>query len=226
MSVHPEVQRQGIGALLMADILDWLDRRGCAFIRLDATRAGSDLYRKMGFVTAGRTLFFSDSKLYPLPQDGWTVAPMEVTDLPGVAALDAAAFGARRDKLLRMYWDRHPGRCFIARDRNGALMGYLVAQEGRIGPLVAETRQAAEILLKTGLDLPYAERLVRLIVPEENSTGVDLFRRLGFVEGPSHLHMVKTGGARAPSGGGKPGPGMVLPGKREMIYAQASFATG
>src|SRR5712691_7416587 len=50
MSVHPSVQKQGIGRLLLERLLDWLDERGCATLLLDATPLGAALYERYGFI--------------------------------------------------------------------------------------------------------------------------------------------------------------------------------
>lgn len=218
MAVHPKVQRQGIGYLLMSHILAWLEARGCPLVRLDATQAGSGLYRKLGFIEAGFTRMILDLKLEPLPDNSIAAAAMLEADLPEVAALDAAVFGAHREALLQLYWRQFPGRSFAARKPGGELAGYLIAQITKIGPWISTSTMAAEALLSLALPLPF-DGPMKMIVPSENKAAVLLFNRLGAVEGQSHLHMVKGISARLIQP-------VNLPGQREFIYSQASFAVG
>jgi predicted N-acetyltransferase YhbS len=218
MAVHPKVQRQGIGYLLMSHILDWLEGRGCPLVRLDATQAGAGLYRKLGFVQAGFTRIVLDPKLEPLPNNSITAAAMLEADLPEVAVLDTAVFGAHREPLLQLYWREFPGRSYITRTHHGELAGYLIAQTIKIGPWISTSSMAAEALLSAALPLSF-DGPVRMIVPSENKAAVQLFNRLGAVEGQSHIHMVKGISAQL----NQP---VNLPGRREFIYSQASFTAG
>jgi ribosomal protein S18 acetylase RimI-like enzyme len=218
MAVLPKMQHHGIGGLLMSEILDWLEGRGCPLVRLDATQAGAGLYRKLGFVQAGLTRMVLDPKLEPLPDHSIPIAPMLEADLPEVAALDEAVFGAYRDSLLRLYWQQYPDRSYIARTRLGELAGYLVAQRTRLGPWISTSLSAAEALLSTALSLSFDDP-IKMIVPSENTAALQLFNRLGAIEGQSHLHMVKEISAGRDHQ-------VNLPGQRELIYAQASFAAG
>ena len=190
MTVLPERQRQGIGERLMVDILEWLDRRGCPLVRLDATQAGAGLYRKFDFKEAGFCYLFLDPKFEPLPDYSYAVVGMQQTDIPEVVAYDEATFGVRRESLMRMYWDGYQGRCFVARSKSGELAGYLVAQNSRFGPWASATPQAAEDLMRTALSLSFDSPL-RLIVPSQNVLAIQMYRRLGFAEGPLHWHMAR-----------------------------------
>jgi ribosomal protein S18 acetylase RimI-like enzyme len=226
MAVHPDAQRQGIGGLLMSDILAWLDRRSCPLVRLDATHAGAGLYRKLGFSEIGYSLYFLEPRFEPLPDHSYEITAMQEDDLPEVIALDEAIFGARRERLLKVYWEDYPGRSYIARTKTGDLGGYLIAQKRKIGPWISMTPQAAEALLQEALALSFNGSLVQVIVPSENRTAVNLFFRLGFVEGMSHLHMVRATRYRLSGASDQSSNSPALLGKRELIYAQASYGLG
>jgi predicted N-acetyltransferase YhbS len=225
MAVHPEQQHGGIGGLLMADILSWLDQRGCPLVRLDATQAGARLYRKLGFVGVGYTHLYQDPKFAPLPDNSIEVAVVEQADLPEIAALDETIFGASRHHLLVIYWNEFPDRFLVARTRRGELSGYLVVQGARLGPWVCTNPLAAEALLQAAFVLP-CDGPLRLIVPDENTAARRLIHQVGFVEGPSYLHMVRGKSDQLTASSDQPNKGVTLPGKREYIYAQASFTLG
>jgi predicted N-acetyltransferase YhbS len=224
MGVHPAYQHQGIGGLLMADILSWLDHRGCPLVRLDATQAGARLYRKLGFAGAGYLHTYLDPKFEPLLDGSYAVSLARQADLAEVFALDEAIFGASRRLLLEIYWQELPGKFFIARAKNGELAGFLVAQESKLGPWDCTAPQAAEALYRAALALPYVD-ILRLILPDENLAAGQLFRRLGFAVGLDHLHMVRSHPQLAAAGKSFK-EGEPLPGKRALIYAQASFTLG
>jgi hypothetical protein len=76
------------------------------------------------------------------------------SDWPRIAALDAPAFGAAREPLLRALARRLPQAALVA-DRNGELMGFLLGRDGRqacqLGPLVARDADSARALLAAAL---------------------------------------------------------------------------
>jgi ribosomal protein S18 acetylase RimI-like enzyme len=211
MAVHPEMQRQGIGLALMQYILARLDREGVPQVVLDASRAGQPLYEKLGFVAGELTHMFrrkGDFVGTDLPSD---VRLMTGRDLADVAGLDATAFGANRLNALKILLEACPQRAFITHDESGQVAGYLIAQENRIGPCVAILPEYAERLLQAALTLSYQDAL-SVAVPSENRWAVGLLPGYGFELSRSNRHMVK-------------GPGG-FPGRREMVYAQASLAIG
>ena len=215
MAVRPERQRQGLGNLLMRRLLAWLDGRGCPMARLDASVAGTGLYRKFGFVDAGQALVFLKSEydrteMVPYGNSAG-IHPMQAADLPEVVELDQQIVGARRESLFSIYRGDFPERSFVARSRSGKVTGYLVAQRQKIGPWACADPAAAEMLLQAALNLPY-EDVPRAIVPVENEHARQVLTQAGFMEGRPHLHM-RRGGDQ-------------LPGQRAKLYGQASYAVG
>ena len=215
MAVRPERQRQGLGNLLMRRLLAWLDGRGCPMARLDASVAGTGLYRKFGFVDAGQALVFLkpeyDRTKTVQYGNSAGIQPMQAADLPEVVELDQQIVGARRESLFSIYRGDFPERSFVARSRSGKVTGYLVAQRQKIGPWACADPAAAEMLLQAALNLPY-EDVPRAIVPVENEHARQVLTQAGFMEGRPHLHM-RRGGDQ-------------LPGQRAKLYGQASYAVG
>lgn len=211
MVVLPEVQGQGIGYKLLERTLERLDARGCPLVRLDATPAGQRLYPKLGFVEASRTQQYAQSSQPPIDFDGSCVHPMERSELEGVIKFDEIIFGARREKLLRLFWDKYVGRSFISHDNQGRVAGYLFAQEQRIGPWLAMTAEDGKVLLGAAGALRYNGE-PRIIVPEENKPAGLLLNEAGYILRSTHSHMMR----------GKGG----LPGMRQHVWGQASYALG
>jgi GNAT superfamily N-acetyltransferase len=100
---------RGIGTALLGHVVQALDERGVASIRLDATPLGRPVYARLGF-TGEFTLarFTGVLPAAGLPAAG--VEPLSAADLPDVFRLDEAVTGTRREKLLRHLYDSEPGR--------------------------------------------------------------------------------------------------------------------
>jgi len=151
--VLPEQRRKGYATQLLKTALRENTRMGLTSI-LDATPAGHDVYLQEGF--QDRWGF----KRYALsaPKAGFMpvadVRPLQPKDWAPLLALDAAAFGASRERLLRNLASRLPAAALVV-EREGALAGFVLGREGReanqVGPLVARDEEAALVLLNAAL---------------------------------------------------------------------------
>lgn len=118
---------------------------------LDATPAGREVYRQLGFREVGRLSRLTAAKVAPdapAPETG-AVRPIEPGDMATVAAYDRTVTGADRAPILRALRERQPQAALLA-ERDGAPAGYVLARDGRtatqIGPLVADTPDLARAL--------------------------------------------------------------------------------
>jgi predicted N-acetyltransferase YhbS len=100
MAVLEAWQRQGIGNALMKRLLEWLDARGCAMSRLDASVAGQHLYPKLGFCTDKQTHVFKLQSTVSTAHVPECVRIARAQDLPTIAEFDAPIFGARRANVF------------------------------------------------------------------------------------------------------------------------------
>jgi GNAT superfamily N-acetyltransferase len=135
-------RRQGIATRLLQRCIGALREADMVPV-LDATPAGREVYRPLGF------------------RDGWAItrwrrqggrAPgkaarlLEQKDWPAVLALDAQAFGCDRAPLLERLRARSSKFACVV-EEGGALRGFLLGREGRIatqlGPIVADDEGAA-----------------------------------------------------------------------------------
>lgn len=211
MAVHPDVQRQGIGFALMQFILARLEQQQVPKVMLDASEIGRPLYDKLGFVAYDETFVFqrnSDfAKLVRTPH----LQTITVQELDELVHWDTVAFGANRSKVFKALLGVFPGRAFMQRDEEGRLMGYIFAQENRIGPWVMLQSCSAEELFRAALAVPY-EGTVSVAVPAVNREAIELVQRYGFEWVRTNRHMGRGGGRS--------------PGQRQKIYAQTSLAVG
>jgi ribosomal-protein-alanine N-acetyltransferase len=211
MAVLPEFQNRGIGRALMNDILAWLDDRGCPMVRLDASDAGAILYHKLGFMGRGQVLSFVLEAKVPIRTLEVCVSLLRAVDIPAAADFDELVFGARRECMFELLVTDFPQRAFISHDQAGRVTGYLFAQAQKIGPWAAQEPVAALALLARAVSLEY-EVAPRIITPEENGEAAELLIRSGFALRHPHLHMCRGGSG--------------LPGRRDLIYGQASYGVG
>jgi hypothetical protein len=136
---------------------------------------------------------------------------MSVGDVEALARFDAPIFGAARPAIFAALLDKSPGRAFIARDADGQISSYLFAQEQTLGPWAARTPADAEALLAAALLLPF-QGAPSVLVPGVNADAAKLLMRYGFSPQRS-LRRMRRGGDDHP-------------GRRALLYGQASLAIG
>jgi GNAT superfamily N-acetyltransferase len=117
---------------------------------LDATPAGREVYAPLGFSDLwGLQRLCAERPALPEP-GRFAIRPMRPDDLAGVAALDAAAFGARRDALLAYLHGCRPDCAWVGQHPGGAIAGFVLGRAGRatlhIGPLIARDPDIATAL--------------------------------------------------------------------------------
>ena len=152
--VLPEHRRRGHASRLLRAAMSDLRVNGLAAV-LDATPAGYEVYVKEGFRESWK---FARLQLGAAPrgtaQESGGVRPMAASDWPALLALDAPAFGASRERLLRALAARLPQAALVI-ERAGRLAGFLLGRDGleasQLGPLVAADEDAARALLAAAL---------------------------------------------------------------------------
>lgn len=151
--VLPEQRRKGHATCLLRIALADLKNRALTPI-LDATPAGHGVYLQEGFKdTWGFRRFQLEEAIAALERPT-QVRPLRESDWPQLLALDAQAFGAGRERLLRALAARLPQAALVA-EESGRLAGFLLGRDGReacqLGPLVARSSDAARALLAEAL---------------------------------------------------------------------------
>jgi GNAT superfamily N-acetyltransferase len=154
--VLPGFQRRGHASRLLRHALSRLEARGMAGV-LDATPVGHAVYAQEGFVdTWGFARYRREGVGAIDPRPGPATRALREADWPEIAALDAPAFGADRQPLLRRLAQRWPQAARVAVEA-GRLRGFVLGRDGRearqIGPLLAD-------------DLPTAMRLIGDVLSE------------------------------------------------------------
>lgn len=192
MSVHPSMQKRGVGRLLLEHLLSWVDARGCATVLLDASPAGAPLYAHYGFQVEERTVVLQRAQStqgeYTSQKSPEGIASLTAEDLQAVVAFDAACFGAERKAVLASYWADDPHRALLMRDTNGQISGYVIAQAHTIGPWIARNMEAGEQLLAASLALPFADA-ISVFVSEHNRAALRMLTDYDFKQQRTLSHM-------------------------------------
>ncbi|MBR1268540.1 GNAT family N-acetyltransferase [Bradyrhizobium sp. AUGA SZCCT0222] len=152
---------------------------GPRVIGLDGVVAQQQNYRRSGFELAYANVRYGGTVAAPAVPSG-VVALTEIP-LAAVAAYDATVFPAPRTAFLRA-WINAPGHSGRALVRDGALAGWGVIRACRkghkIGPLVADDRATAEVVL-SALLASVGGGEIFLDVPGINRDAVALAQDLG-----------------------------------------------
>jgi N-acetylglutamate synthase-like GNAT family acetyltransferase len=146
--VLPEHRRMGYATRLLRVALNDLENRGLTPV-LDATPAGREVYQHEGFRDRWGFSRLATKDVSPAPADG-SVRTIRERDWAWILELDALAFGASRERLLRGLARRLPQAALVIQGK-----GFLLGRDGReahqLGPLVARDEQTAMRLLSYAL---------------------------------------------------------------------------
>ncbi|MEQ1805744.1 MAG: GNAT family N-acetyltransferase [Burkholderiaceae bacterium] len=151
--VLPEFRRRGYATQLLRHALAHLAAQSLTAV-LDATPVGRAVYAKEGLCDTWGFARYRREPRAAAPASAASPAvtrPVRDSDWPAIAALDAPAFGADRQALLRSLAARLPGAARVLEAKNGRLRGFVFGREGReasqIGPLLADDMASAQNLL-------------------------------------------------------------------------------
>ncbi len=149
MIVRPEFRGRGIGASLMRRAIEYVHGLGIACIKLDATPVGRPLYQSLGFVAESELERWQGTA----PARGGEEEPglMRAGSLELAYALDRAAYGADRSRLLAALAADAPGGPLTSAREGKAADGFALLRAGRaagyVGPIVATSAGTAVRLL-------------------------------------------------------------------------------
>ncbi|MFF4607748.1 GNAT family N-acetyltransferase [Streptomyces sp. NPDC001339] len=192
--VHPDHRGQGLG---LATWRAAFPHAGARTVGLDAVPAQQATYKRAGFTPAYDTLRYGGRPARPGTPPPPEVVPVTGAHLDALAGYDRRCFPADRSGFVTRWLTAagHTARAYV---RNGEIAGYGVIRPAhtghRIGPLFADTPQAAEALFDalTATVDPAAE--VFLDIPEPRRAAHSLATARGLVP-TSHTVRMYTGPA-------------------------------
>ncbi len=175
-------RRRGLAETLLGECLNYLQARG-AIAGLDATPAGREVYRKLGFCDVYPITRLE--RRAPWRQDSAEARPhihaITADVLHAVADYDRPRFGEARVHLLSSWLRRAPRAARYA-SVSGGITGFVLAREGReathIGPIVADDQDIAAALLEASL--ANISGPVFIDIPDHQQKLLDWLERRGF----------------------------------------------
>jgi len=177
---HPDYRGRGYARRLMEHSLEYLERLGIEWIKLDATDMGRPLYLRLGFEDEGPIERWAGT-------GGAGAGPMPVHAFQHDAELDLAAFGADRGELLSVL----SGVQAVSAP-GGFAMGRSGVKAAFFGPSVARSSEAARILLQWFLAEHPGERVFWDLLPG-NAEAVSMAREFGFAPVRKLVRMGRQG---------------------------------
>lgn len=194
--VDTEHRRQGIGRQLLEAAIECVGR-DCKTIKLDATPDGKQVYDTLEFVDECPLERWVRPGGAPAPEDveaASTLAQARSRDLAELLTYDAPIFGAIRTFILGDWFRAMRETAWLARDRQGRLVGYLLGREGsryrQLGPLVADDEATARALLTEGIRASGQDPLV-IDIPMHTFTWLDWLDELGFERSRQLIRMCR-----------------------------------
>jgi GNAT superfamily N-acetyltransferase len=177
--VKPDYRGKGVGLTLLNFVLDTCKNLN---LGIDGVVSMQQRYKQAGFKTA-----YNNTRYAGVINGKFSnkCVVIQKADLSKIAAFDSRFFPVTRKKFLECWLYQKDGSALMMQDDvNGEIKGYGVIrkcfQGYKIGPLFAENKETAELLLSS-LAVTASGAEVFLDVPEPNLAGVTLTKELGMV---------------------------------------------
>jgi len=175
VAVVPAHRRAGLGGALTEAVVDFLEASRVATVLLHATALGRPVYERLGFVAETAYLTLAGPTLAPAAR-GPSVRAGRAADLEAVVALDRAATGEDRRRLLTALW---PAGGLVAGD--GEPLGYHLPSPWRPGGAIVATSPDAGLTLLDAVRAAPGDD-VAISVPAANPAAVRFLEAAGFTE--------------------------------------------
>ncbi|MGG9999225.1 GNAT family N-acetyltransferase [Pseudovibrio ascidiaceicola] len=174
---HPEFRRQGLGAVIWNAAMKRLEGRT---IGLDGVVEEQDNYAKSGFKLVHQNMRYSGLSDVTMPMDQ-RISIIGKGILPSIIEYDRNYFPAERSAFLERWMEpMNPMRRGLYLVEEGIVRGYGViraARDGyRIGPMVAETPEGADLLFRA-LAGSAKGQMINIDLPLPNEQAVELAER-------------------------------------------------
>lgn len=181
--VAPAYRGRGYGLPLWNSALEQFGARN---VGLDGVKEQQANYRKSGFSLAYSNIRYAwHKRLQSRPATAPNIVSVEQVDAGDIARYDRLCFPAPRPTFLDV-WLNQPDSVARAWWENNAIRGYGVIRRCRngwkVGPLFADNREIAELLLLTLSHEIADEEPVYLDVPEVNIEAIRLAADFGMTE--------------------------------------------
>jgi GNAT superfamily N-acetyltransferase len=175
VAVVPAYRRIGLGGALTEAIVEFLAAGGAATVLLHATALGRPVYERLGFVPEAAYQTLAGPTLPRGPREA-PVRAGQAGDLEAVLALDLAATGEDRRRLLTALW---PTGGLVAA-AGGEPLGYHLASPWRTGGATIAADPGTGLALLDAVRAAGGE--VAISVPTANTPALEFLEEAGFAE--------------------------------------------
>jgi GNAT superfamily N-acetyltransferase len=167
--VKETFRSKGIGKAITDHLVTHARGEGADSILLTASELGLPIYKKIGFREDIDYVFFKTDTPPALDAESENIRPLTDADMPAILALDHAATGERRGKMLTAFLK---DACVY---HDGVLRGYYLPGFGK-GLIVADSTNAGLELLRRR----FSRDTSPVCVPASNIAAIELCTGLGF----------------------------------------------
>ena len=193
--VDKEYRGQGISKSLLENVIENL--HGCESVKLDATAAGQQVYKKLGFLDEYAIARMTNVALEEIRLEenrGMIPEPIQISDLSEVIDFDEIVFGARRDQLIENLVKEYPGKAWMIK-RNRKIAAFALGRDGNrfnhVGPVLASNALDAKTLIGTALKELIKQAVVVDVLCDKSDL-VDWLLSIGFIQQRNFVRMYKN----------------------------------
>lgn len=192
--VDKEYRGHGVSKSLLENILKKL--QSCKSVKLDATAAGQQVYKKLDFsdeylIARMTNVGLIDISL--LDHYESSTEPILFTCIPEAVHFDEAVFGANRKQLIEYLVKEHPGQAWMMK-RNNTVEGIVLGRKGNkyhhIGPVLASAIVDAKNLIAQALKGSIHQPVIVDVLFDKTEL-VDWLHSLGFVQQRQFIRMYR-----------------------------------
>lgn len=178
--VHTDFRGRGLAKALLIKCMEQTTKNRA--IVLIATEQGKPVYDKLGFKNYSHvTKLLGKGNHIKIELDGYSINPLEKTDVEEMLVLDQAAFGSSRVVFLENRI-KQAKDSLVLKNRKGVIVGYALTVKKPsnlvIGPVVAQDDEQAMLLIQT--IIANNQGSTRIDVIEGKNTIIKELQKLGF----------------------------------------------
>lgn len=192
--VDKEYRGQGVSKSLLTTIFKKLET--CKSVKLDATPAGQQVYKKFDFKDEYLIARMTNSLMKNLsPDDDSDILPEPIQQkyIQEIITLDEITFGANRTQLIKHLVKEYPDKGMLLK-RNDRITGFALGRHGnkyhQIGPVVASNSADARILITKALK-KLANQPIVVDVLRDKEDLLHWLSSVGFIEQRYFIRMYK-----------------------------------
>lgn len=184
----------GVAKSLLTNILEKL--QSFQSIKLDATPAGQQVYKKLGFEDEYSIMRLTNLSTKELPEYNMIETlpePIQLKDTDEVAIFDQHIFGANRKQLINYLIKEYPGKAWLLKQKD-AITGFVLGRNGNkyhhIGPVMASTVSDAKTLICRALKQVSGQPVIADVLGHKEEL-IDWLTSVGFIKQRHFIRMYK-----------------------------------